>query len=86
MRQMNSMDKPNYLERQEMKLCGKHCLNNLFQREVFTQEDLNAIAIKLDEDEAELAKDFSLKCAKNYDEKGNYWKYYKLLIPTSAGV
>ncbi|RIA99080.1 Machado-joseph disease protein MJD [Glomus cerebriforme] len=36
-----------YHERQSLWFCGQHTLNNLFQDEVFTKEQLDNIAIKL---------------------------------------
>ncbi|KYR00248.1 hypothetical protein DLAC_03411 [Tieghemostelium lacteum] len=37
-----------YFEKQRLKLCGMHALNNLLQEEKFKQKDLDAIAYEID--------------------------------------
>ena len=43
-----------YFEQQVANLCGQHCLNNLLQAAVFTEDQLASIALELDAKERQL--------------------------------
>ena len=62
-----------YHEKQESKLCGQHCLNNLLQGLYFTAPDLADIAFSLDERERKLLNESHLNTrSNNVDEFGNF--------------
>lgn len=59
-----------YFEKQESKLCGQHCLNNLVQGSYFSAPDLADIAAELDESERKLG--FTSMMSHHVDETGNF--------------
>ena len=64
-----------YWERQQAAFCGIHAVNNLLQVPLFRESDFEAIADKMDTDEAKLLgmayKPPGFK-SQNVDEEGNY--------------
>ena len=61
-----------YHERQNLKLCGLHCLNNLHQAEVFTRGQLNEIAAQLDHEERQIFQGNVNNGPPNFEKSGNY--------------
>ena len=59
-----------YHEKQESKLCGQHCLNNLMQGSYFQAGDLADIAAQLDESERQLG--ITSMMSHHVDETGNF--------------
>ena len=68
-----------YHEKQESKLCGQHCLNNLLQGSYFTAPDLADIAQSLDESERRLLDGAFTGVSQNVDEFGNF-RYYSIIV------
>ena len=70
-----------YFEQQVANLCGQHCLNNLLQAAVFTEDQLASIALELDAKERQLmmsqgntadARAFLAEASGNVDASGNF--------------
>ncbi len=46
-----------YHERQSRQFCGLHCINNMFQRKVYTKQEMDSIADEMYQKELALYQD-----------------------------
>ena len=74
--ELNNLIFPPYFESQEDRQCGRHALNNLYQRNLFTRNILDRVAKDLNMQEIELERlvgdEEDVGRVRNFTESGDY--------------